>query len=114
MTAASELLWLPIVLMGMSYYKIIIEGKNCWVNIDGTVRKLGFFTTRVGHASNASQAKEAVLLELSKELRSYLSNDSFDLPEITGDEITEIGLTEATEIPGAGFTWYQEDTAPSN
>lgn len=106
--------WLSIAVIGMSYCKIVIEGKNCWVNIDGAVRKLGFFTTRLGHASNASQAKEAVLLELSKELRSCLFNDSFDPPEITADEITEIGLTEATEIPGAGFTWYQEDAAPSN
>jgi len=93
----------------MNSYKAIIEGKNCWANIDGTARKLGFFTTRVVHALNATQATEVFLRELAEELKSRLLNDGLDPPEIVVNEIVEIDLTEASMIPNAGFTWYRED-----
>lgn len=98
----------------MNCYKIVIEGKNCWANIDGNVKRLGFFTTRAVTALNVDQAKKTILREISEELRSCIFNDSFDPPEIMVDETTEIGLAEAGEISNAGFTWYQEDTTPSN
>lgn len=98
----------------MNIYKTLIEGKNCWANTDGTVRKLGFFTTRVVNALDATQAKEDVLRELAEELHSRLLNDNFDPPEITVNEVIEIDSAMASTIASAGFTWYCEDTPQSN
>jgi hypothetical protein len=94
----------------MNIYKALIEGRNCWADFDGTPNKLGFFTTRVVRAIDASQAKES-LRELSVELQPRLLNDPLDPPEITVNEVNEIDLSAASTIANAGFTWYREETS---
>ncbi|MGC4099524.1 MAG: hypothetical protein QM706_20705 [Nitrospira sp.] len=94
----------------MTIYKLVIEGKNCWADFDGTPDRLGFFTTRVVKASDTNQAKEIILRELSIELQSRLLNDPLDPPEITVNEVSEIELSAASTIANAGFTWYREET----
>jgi hypothetical protein len=95
----------------MNIYKALIEGRNCWADFDGTPNKLGFFTTRVVRAIDASQAKESLLRELSVELQPRLLNDPLDPPEITVNEVNEIDLSAASTIANAGFTWYREETS---
>jgi hypothetical protein len=93
----------------MKTYKALIEGGNCWTNFDGKPNRVGFFTTRVVRAFDASQAKEILLRELSMELQPRLLNDPLDPPEITVDEVNEIDQSTASTIANAGFTWYREE-----
>lgn len=99
-----------LVIRQMNIYKTLSEGKNCWADFDGTPKRLGFFTTRVVRALDASQAKEIILRELSTELQPRLLNNPLDPPEITMNEVSEIDLSIASTIANAGFTWYREET----
>jgi hypothetical protein len=96
------------------YYRVLIGGKNCWANLDGTCRRLGFVTIRAAEAQNADQAAAAALEQLKEELRQILLNNPEDVPEYTITEIFEIDEETAKEIPGAGCTWYPDDHPSPN
>ena len=93
----------------MKIYKALIEGKNFWANLDGTTRRLGFFTTRVARGLDATQAEEVIRQKLDEDLNSLLQNNEDDPPEIIVSELTEIDSETASSIPNAGCTWYPED-----
>jgi hypothetical protein len=98
----------------MKFYKILIEGKNCWANLDGTCRRLGFVTIRAAPGADANQAATAIQRKLTDELRAILLNEKEDIPEITFGELEEIDEETAPEIPGAGCTWYPDERPLSN
>jgi hypothetical protein len=56
----------------MKIYKTLIEGKHCWANLDGTTKRLGFFTTRVARGLDATQAEEVIRQKLDEDLNSLL------------------------------------------
>ena len=98
----------------MKIYKALIEGRNCWANLDGTCKRLGFFTTRVARGIDAAQATVAIQRKLAEELRSILLNEKEDTPEYIIGELSEIDEESAREIPDAGCTWYpDEDPSPN-
>lgn len=73
----------------MKTYKALIEGRNCWANLDGTCRRLGFVTTRAAPGADASQAAAAIQRKLADDLRLILLNEKEDAPEITIGELEE-------------------------
>lgn len=87
----------------MAIYKATFEGRNCWANLDGTCRKLGFVTIRVGRGIDANQAAAAAAAmeqKLRDELNSILLNKAEDLPEITVGKLCEIDEEASRGIPG--------------
>jgi hypothetical protein len=98
----------------MKFYKILIEGRNCWSNLDGTCRRLGFVTIRAAPGADADQAAAAIQRKLADELGLILLNEKDDAPEITTGECEEIEEETAREIPGAGCTWYPDERLLSN
>ena len=95
----------------MTTYKATIEGTNCWANLDGTRRRLGFVTIRAGKGADANHAAAVMERKLREELRSILLNEPADVPEITVAEVCEVDEKTAYSIPGAGCTWYPDDDA---
>ncbi len=93
----------------MKIYKVLLEGRNCWANFDGTCRRLGFVTIRAAKGTDSDQAAAAAEWKLKEQLRSVLLNKPEDLPEFTIGAICEIDEDAAREIPGAGCTWYPDD-----
>ena len=93
----------------MKVYKVLVEGRNCWANLDGTCRRLGFVTTRVAQGTDPVQAAAAIERNLNEELRSILLNKPEDVPEITIGELSEIDEEIARSIPATGCTWYLDD-----
>jgi hypothetical protein len=93
----------------MTNYKALFEGRNCWANLDGTRRRLGFVTIRAGRGTDAKQAATAMEQLLKEELDSILLNELDDLPKITMGELCEIDEESARKIPCAGCTWYPDD-----
>jgi hypothetical protein len=91
----------------MKFYKTCIEGRNCWANLDGTCRRLGFVTIRAAPGIDANQAAAAIQRKLADDLRSILLSEKDDAPEITIGELEEINEETACEIPGAGCTCIQ-------
>ena len=98
----------------MKIYKTLIEGKNCWANLDGTTRRLGFFTTRVARGLDATQAEGLIRQKLYEDLNSLLQNNNDDPPEIILSELIEIDSETANSIPNAGCTWFPEDVPRPN
>lgn len=98
----------------MKAYKAVVEGRNCWANLDGTCRRLGFVTTRVAHGNDSAQAAGVIQRKLAQELESILQNDKEDAPEITLGELSEIDEETAREIPDSGCTWYPDEPASPN
>jgi hypothetical protein len=93
----------------MKMYKALFEGRNCWANLDGICRRLGFVTIRAGRGNDANQAATAMERKLRAELSSMLHNKPEDLPEIKMGEVCEIDEATASGIPRAGCTWYPDD-----
>jgi len=98
----------------MNIYKIRLEGRNCWANLDGTCKRLGFVTIRAEKGFDAHQAANAAHRKLKDELRSILQNAPEDLPEIITGEISEIDEELASRICGAGCTWYPDERPTPN
>jgi hypothetical protein len=98
----------------MKIYKVLLEGKNCWANFDGTCRRLGFVTIRAAKGNNADQAAADTEQKLKEELRSILLNKPEDIPEFSIGEISEIDEETAREIPCAGCTWYPDEYPSPN
>jgi hypothetical protein len=98
----------------MKIYKALVEGKNCWANLDGTCRRLGFFTARVAKGADSAQAAAAIKRKLTEELGSILLNKPEDVPEITMGELCEIDEETAREVPGTGCTWYPDEYPSPN
>lgn len=95
-------------------YKVLIDGTNCWANLDGACRRLGFVTTRVVEALDPDQAEAVALAKLKEELRPILLNKPEDIPHYTITEIYEVDEKTATGISRAGCTWYPDDYIPSS
>ena len=93
----------------VKFYKTLIEGRNCWANLDGTCRRLGFVTIRAASGANVNQAATAIQRKLTDDLRLILLNEKEDAPEITIGELEEIDEETARVIPSAGCTWYPDE-----
>jgi hypothetical protein len=93
----------------MKIFKTLIEGKNCRANVDGSIRRLGFFTTRTACGINQRQAEETIRRQLDQELHSKILNSQDDPPEIIFGKFIEIDSESANDIPTAGCTWYPQD-----
>jgi hypothetical protein len=91
----------------MPIYRIGVHGKNCIVEVDGALQRLGFYTVRIAEADNAKKAANAVLTEVEMQLESRIQNNAKDAPEISIDEMHELGPTDQT-TKEAGFVWYSD------
>lgn len=97
----------------MKFYKTVIEGKNCFLKIEGREQQVGFFTTRVARGKEQSEAKTATLSQIERELKLKLTNSPGNPPEIAVIAMDEIDSGTAQSVANAGFTWYREDAAES-
>ena len=96
------------------FYKTLIEGRNCWANLNGTCRRLGFVTIRAAPGADVNQAATAIQRKLTDDLRLILLNEKEDAPEITIGELEEIDEETARGMPSAGCTWYPDEHLLSN
>jgi hypothetical protein len=98
----------------MKIYKTLIEGKNCWANFDRKTRRLGFFTARVAHGHNATQAEKIIRQKLNEDLHSLLLNKQDDPPKIIVNELAEIDQETASGILNAGAPGTQKTSPPAS
>jgi hypothetical protein len=89
-------------------YSVLIKGINLQINIDGEKGKHGFFTTRYIKTENMSAAKRIAMNLIKEELSSIILNDYGDSPDFLFEDILEVEDFGDHEVPGAGFTWFEE------
>lgn len=95
-------------LSNMGRFKILVEGRNCLLDVDGISKKCGFFTTRMVNARDAQDSVRAVSELIRKELIRVALNDAADPPTMEVAELSEVGEFDE-DPPRGGFTWYVED-----
>ena len=66
----------------MPKFKVFVNGRNYWVNLDGERRRFGFYTTRFVEAASPEEAEERAvqLLREDAELTAAILNDASDPP----------------------------------
>jgi len=95
----------------MLKYRVLIQGQNFLINLDGANKKLGFYTTRYVEADNVKDAehKSIELIRNDQSLKQTVLNSKDDLPMIYIDETTEIESFDGVDMTEIGFAWYPNE-----
>ena len=94
----------------MKKYSVMLEGRNFLLDIEGSVKKYGFFTTRYVEAENPEQAeiKAVQLIKEDRSLKMAAKNEGLK-PMIYLDSITELMSFEGVRLPGTGYSFFPDD-----
>ena len=97
----------------MKKYKVLVHGQNFLLDVDGKVKKVGFYTTRFLEANDDQEAEENAISTLRNDptLRSGVLNEKSDAPMLYVEEIAELDSFEGLTLPGTGFSFYTRDEA---
>ena len=96
----------------MKRFKLKFHGENFLLNLDGELKKYGFYATKFVKAENPQEAEKIaiILIRQYPNLRNTLSNESTDRPKINLDEIKEINFLKfSSKKSTTDFTFYPED-----
>lgn len=93
----------------MKKYKVLVEGNNYEVCLDGNTSKYGFFTTRFIETKNSGEAEIVAMDLIRDELKEIAMNDIVDPPTIYVEETQEIDDFGDNIVPGSGFTWFESE-----
>jgi hypothetical protein len=94
-------------------YKVFLNGRNFWIKVDGHLKRKGFYTTRFVEAKTAKEAKTLAVELVRSEpfLRAAVKNDKSNPPMIYLEDIETVPSFEGVGQPGAGHTWYDQDSS---
>lgn len=94
----------------MPLWRVKLNGQNFWLRMNGTPKRLGFFTTRYVEASNAQEAEllAVQLIRDDPELRPVI-NEHSDPPKVFAEEIVQVAVPSHNR-PNTGYTFYPEET----
>lgn len=96
----------------MKNFKVQLHGKNFLLNLDGELKKHGFFPTIFVKAENPQKAEKMaiILTHQNPNLRETVLNESADRPKINSEEIKESGfLNFFANKSTKDFRFYPED-----
>lgn len=95
----------------MNKYKVLLNGRNFWMNIDSQPKLMGFYTTRYLEGDTPELAEDCAvqLIREDPKLRGSVINDKDDPPMIHVEEVVLLRTFEGTEPPGSGYTFYIYD-----
>jgi hypothetical protein len=95
----------------MPHYKVMINGRNFLVEMDGRVAKYGFYTFRFVEAADPTAAEYAAvqMIRETQRLRGLIRNASEDPPVMDVTSIDEVETLPPLEEREPGFVWYEEN-----
>lgn len=95
----------------MKKYKVMIEGHNFLVEIEGAPRKYGFFTTRVVEARDEEEAEQKAIevLRNDTDLVARTQNEESDSPMMFVEEVEELKVFARLRPPRTGFVWFPDE-----
>lgn len=88
-------------------FRVLVNGQNYWLNIEGRPQKKGFYTTRFVEAQDAEKARAIAeeMIRVDSKLSEGLLNEPDDPPVICAEDVEEVGMLE----PAYGYAFYSED-----
>ena len=88
----------------------MVWGRNFLVRVENEVRKHGFYATRFVEARDEGEAESKIIEMLRNDavLVALTRNERSDPPMMYVEEIEELKSFGKFNVPGSGFTWYQE------
>jgi hypothetical protein len=96
----------------MKRFEVKLHGKNFLLNLDGDLKKFGFYATKFVKAENPQEAEKMaiILIHQNPNLRDTVFNENADRPTINLKEIKEVNpLKFFVKKSTTGFTFYPED-----
>jgi len=96
----------------MKRFEIKLHGKNFLFNLDGDLKKFGFFATKFVEAENPQEAEKMaiILIRQNPNLRDAVLNENADRPTIDLEEIKEVNFLKFfSKKSTTGFTFYPEE-----
>lgn len=94
----------------MPAYRVVINGQNLLVEMDGRIAKHGFFTTRIVESPDPVAAEHAAvqMIRETQRLRDLVRNEPGDPPVMDVTSVVEVEPGEESESREPGFVWYEE------
>ena len=94
----------------MGKFKVLINGANFLLDLEGREQKVGFYATRFVEAATADEAESAAveLLRADEWLKNSTLNEKTDSPMLYVEEIIEVSRRKKDEDVNTGFTFYTE------
>ena len=96
----------------MKRFEVKLHGKNFLLNLDGELKKFGFYATKFVKAENPQEAEKMaiILIHQNPNLRGTALNENADRPTINLEEIKEVNLLRFfAKKSTTDFTFYPED-----
>lgn len=95
----------------MKKYKVMINGQNFHIEVDGKIQKLGFYTTKWVEAQNPKDAelKAVDLVRQDDFFKVSVRNPHDNTPMIYLKELSEVENFDGVNLPGAGYAFYPDD-----
>ena len=94
----------------MPTYRAIINGRNFPLEVDGKVRRFGFFQTVFVEAADPAQAELAAIgmVKANAELGKSVRNGQVDPPSLHLDNLSEVAPSDVPLLQPQGRTLYPE------
>jgi hypothetical protein len=93
----------------MKKFRVLMRGENLLLNIEGAVKRFGFYTTRFVEAWIRTKPSAVESLRQEDRLRGAVLNGQSDPPMLFAEQITEISSLEAGEDgPPHGLVFYED------
>ena len=96
----------------MKKFKVILHGENFLLNLDGELKKYGFYATKFVKADNPKEAEKLakILIRQYPYLRDTIINENAYRPTINLKEINEVKFLKfLSKKSTTGITFYVED-----
>ena len=96
----------------MKKYKVKLHGENFLLNLDGDLKKYGFYATKFVKAESPQEAEKIaiILIHQNPNLRDTVLNKNTDRPTINMEEIKEVNFLKFfAKKSTTDFTFYPED-----
>jgi hypothetical protein len=90
----------------MPRFRFLLEGRNALVELDGELRRMGFYVTRSADGHTLDEAKARVLEELSEEISGKSLNERSNPVVFQVAEHKRMWFWQ--EVPDVlpGFAWF--------
>jgi hypothetical protein len=95
----------------MKKYRVMLEGRNFLIAMDGKVGKFGFYQTFFIDAHSPAEAENAAVQKVraNSDLKTTVRNPKDDPPMVYLEEIEEIQEFPKDSHLVTGRGWYSED-----